>query len=121
MWEFPTLDSRLRAPTTAEVPDLAAELRAYLAERGVAARALTHLGAVRHGITTRRITCQIFRARLGPDSSRTSERDAHPGTVLAPVTDRGWFDRARLAELPVAAATTKILRLLQESTPRLDF
>jgi len=112
MWEFPTLDSRLRPDAVAESADLPAQLREYMAARAAPVTALRPLGTVRHGITTRRITCRVF---VG-DAAAAAPNDA-AGTG----PERGWFDRSEIEALPLAAATRKILTLLETASPRLDF
>lgn len=144
MWEFPTLDSRLRPQRVAEHRDLrsecdadreadlgeaglGAELRVYLAERRVPVSRLTPLGTVRHGITTRRITCRVFRAQLDARPAAAEARlgeqteTISSGAGTAPVPESGWFPRDRLQALPLAAATGKILRLLRDRPLPMEF
>jgi A/G-specific adenine glycosylase len=105
MWEFPTLDSRLRPPVVAERTDgpestLADELAGYLRDNEIAVEDFTAIGRVRHSITTRRITCFVFRVELADGSD--------PATGA----EHGWFDASEIEQLPLAAATRKILDLL---------
>jgi len=100
MWEFPTLDSRLRdAPDSGSDAAATADLRAYLSGFGARPTTFRRLGEIRHGITNRRIVCTVFRT--------TSE-------VFSPKRKRaGWFTLAEAALLPLAASATRILALLE--------
>lgn len=112
MWEFPTLDSRLRPSTVVESAELQAQLRDYMVRCAAPVSALRPLGTVRHGITTRRITCHVFLA----------DPSAPPPSVAAGHDpERGWFDRSEIEALPLAAATRKILTLLDSAAQRLGF
>jgi adenine-specific DNA glycosylase len=103
MWEFPTLDSRAAEPVAAETPDnaLVERLRRYTGGLGVDAEVLQPLGVIRHGITNRRITCNVFRGRA-----------TTPGTSEVDMPERGWFTPTEAAQLPLAASATRILDLL---------
>lgn len=117
MWEFPTLDSRHRpapdaAPVVAEgeLPpgedELASELAAHLAARGIPAGDLHPIGIVRHAITDRRIDCHVYRVEL-----REPLSPADAGTPGA-ASERRWVPAGEAEALPLASATRKILALL---------
>lgn len=115
MWEFPTLDSRLRAAAgfvregTGAADDdgadsLAAELTQHLRRHGATIATLRRIGAIRHGITDRRITCHVYALRGSPPL---------PGRKDGAAVEHGWFAHAELGSLPLAASARKILALLQ--------
>lgn len=128
MWEFPTLDSRLRDVAVHEAPAdkaadeaadepadddrLAAQLRSHLEELGIATRTGARIGTIRHGITDRRIRCHVYRAALKRQPARGSP--AQPERV-----DAAWHAAPEVAKLPIAASTRRILDLLSaaSSTP----
>jgi len=110
MWEFPTRDSRLRESLVAESDaDPAADLRGYLADLGHESLALHRLGEIRHGITSRRIVCTVFRV--------DSRADLEVGTAgaAAPSAEIGWFTAAEAVQLPLAASAMRIFELLGTS------
>lgn len=116
MWEFPTLDSRLRSTAVCEGgtdvggdETLAADLREHLAGLGLMDAPLQRLGQVRHAITTRRIRCVVFEA-----ASASTAVPALPVDVTARC---GWFTRSQLLDLPLAASTLRILKLLDDRGP----
>lgn len=107
MWEFPTRDSRLRQSIVAEGDDDPADdLRRYLAELGQEVVSLRPVGEIRHGITSRRIACTVYRA----DSLATGARPAPENAEL------NWFTRAEARQLPLAASAKRIFELLQSGT-----
>ena len=106
MWEFPTLDSRLaESPGSAE-PDLPGDLAAHLQALAIEVSGLAPIGRIRHGITTRRIECHVFRPTEFSVPADLSPADR----PLA----QGWFEPSEIEKLPLAASTRKILRLLQK-------
>lgn len=120
MWEFPTPDSRLRerglpAPDSGigiegvpspDDPWLQEELTAFLVERGWPAGSWSFVGEVRHGITTRRIRCRVYRGNArGP---RTAPPDHAP-------VESGWFRMEEAEDLPLGASARKILRLIHRT------
>ena len=102
MWEFPTLDSRLREPAKAEPEiDSTADLHAYVSSLGATPSTFRRLGEIRHGITNRRIVCTVFRA--------CSTRNG----VSSVGKEAGWFTQVEASQLPLAASATRILALLE--------
>jgi A/G-specific adenine glycosylase len=104
MWEFPTLDSRLRAgtglsePGAAQPGTLADDLIAHLRRLGLGRVTLHEIGEIRHGITNRRITCTVYRVTA---TDLPAEADG-----------RRWLTAEESLGLPLAASAAKTLVLL---------
>ncbi len=121
MWEFPTLDSRLMTTSRAVDPqrptpsgaartsgtrELAEALQRHLSALHIETEHLELLGAIRHGITNRRILCHVFRPRIArfPSQLRIGSR----------TRDAGWYTPAEIRNLPLAASARKITDLLAD-------
>ncbi len=123
MWEFPTLDSRLRQQLVAEAPSaaqttdgssdtdaagtlaLGRSLQRHLRGLGVHIHNLEHVGEIRHGITNRRIRCHVYRTR--------NVRLAADESAAASAPPRSWFSPEELSGIPIGASVAKILRVLR--------
>ena len=107
MWELPTLDSRLEMESLNEYM----QYQDWPFERGGL------LGEIQHGITSRRITCSVYRGRSLAElpelevceSSGEADRGGRPDEQTAPNTRiaAGWFTLGEIAELPLAASARK--------------
>lgn len=130
MWEFPTLDSRLggtstrrpagrpepkrsrgpnqsrssnQSPGSNQSRNSKTELCRYLRDLGWRIRLGPRIGEIRHGMTNRRISCQVYEATLASDAPGTC-REPDPG---AP--ESGWFTVEEAIALPLAASARKTL------------
>ena len=65
------------------------------------------LGEIRHGMTNRRISCQVYEARLASDDPSATCREPDPGTP-----ESGWFTVEEAIALPLAASARKTLTSL---------
>ncbi|NKB87292.1 MAG: A/G-specific adenine glycosylase [Acidobacteria bacterium] len=103
MWEFPTIDSRTAEPIVEETPPAVREerLRAYAHRLGVEPSPLRAAGTIRHGITNRRITCEIYAGNGTP--TRAAHSDA---------PETGWFTPTEAAQIPLAASARRTFELL---------
>jgi A/G-specific adenine glycosylase len=103
MWEFPTIDSRTAEPIVAATSRQEREerLRDYIRTLGVDPARLQPLGEIRHGITNRRITCEVYAGAGCP-------KPAGAGKAL----ETGWFTATEAAQLPLAASARRTLALL---------
>ena len=121
MWEFPTLDSRLadssadhEQPGTDSSDCLLRQLRLHLRSLGWELVGTEHLGQIRHGITNRRIRCEVYRARLERSTQRSTIGWPQASAELGPSAHR-WLPLRQIASLPLAASARKTLKLLSPS------
>jgi len=128
MWEFPTLDSRLAAIIPGD-DDRGSLLVRYLECLGIRVRLGERLGEIRHGITTRRIRCRLFRGTLrepvdvplprlqganagaAPASNEPSE--GQEGTDL-PRPEAAWFEASETPAIPLAASARRVFEEVLE-------
>jgi len=118
MWEFPTLDSRLGGTSTESAAGRPASKRSrgssrsrssktdlgrYLRDLGWKVRLGPKLGEIRHGMTNRRISCQVYEASLAVDTPGAC-REPDPGPP-----ESGWFTIKEAVALPLAASARKTL------------
>ena len=115
MWEFPTLDSRLGGTSSGNPAggqgsnrsrSSKTDLGRYLRDLGWRVRLGPKLGEIRHGMTNRRISCQVYEAKLASDT-RGVCREPDPGTP-----ESGWFTVEEAIALPLAASARKTLTAL---------
>ena len=119
MWEFPTLDSRLGGTSTESAAGRRASKRSrgsnrsrssktdlgrYLRDLGWKVRLGPKLGEIRHGMTNRRISCQVYEASLAADGPSATHWEPDSGTP-----ESGWFTVKEAAALPLAASARKTL------------
>ncbi|MFQ5744380.1 MAG: A/G-specific adenine glycosylase [Acidobacteriota bacterium] len=129
MWEFPTLDSRLKPQKKLDGgPALQgrSSLRLYLLEMGWQVELGETLGEIRHAITDRSIRCRVYRGRwqqkatspLPPDDGGdhparpTADAADSTATGQKPTPESGWFTPLGATRLPLAASAVKILSQL---------